>query len=32
LRFLFAFSGSTLVTITTPFLVKWLGWQLTMAF
>lgn len=39
LRFIFAFSGSTLVTAATPFLVKWLGhgnerlgWQLTMAF
>ena len=38
LRFIFAFSGSTLVTAATPFLVKWLGhgnerlgWQLTMA-
>jgi hypothetical protein len=37
LRFIFAFSGSTLVTAATPFLVKWLGggnerlgWQLTM--
>ena len=39
LRFIFAFAGSTLVTATTPSLVKWLGhgserlgWQLTMAF
>ena len=39
LRFVFAFSGSTLVTAATPFLVKWLGganerlgWQLAMAF
>jgi glycoside/pentoside/hexuronide:cation symporter, GPH family len=39
LRFIFAFSGSTLVTAATPFLVKWLGhgnerlgWQLTMGF
>lgn len=39
LRFIFAFSGSTLVTAATPGLVKWLGgenarlgWQLTMAF
>lgn len=39
LRFVFAFSGSVLVTAATPFLVKWLGhgherlgWQLTMAF
>jgi len=38
LRFVFAFGGSTLVTATTPSLVKWLGggnerlgWQLTMA-
>lgn len=38
LRFIFAFSGSTLVTAATPYLVKWLGagndrlgWQLTMA-
>jgi len=38
LRFIFAFSGSTLVTYLTPDLVKWLGqgnerlgWQLTMA-
>jgi len=37
LRFIFAFSGSTIVTATTPLLVKWLGhgnerlgWQLTM--
>lgn len=37
LRFIFAFSGSTLVTYLTPDLVKWLGqgndklgWQLTM--
>jgi glycoside/pentoside/hexuronide:cation symporter, GPH family len=37
LRFICAFSGSTLLTATTPFLVKWLGqgderlgWQLTM--
>jgi glycoside/pentoside/hexuronide:cation symporter, GPH family len=37
LRFIFAFSGSTLVTAATPSLVKWLGggndrlgWQLTM--
>lgn len=37
LRFIFAFSGSTLVTYMTPDLVKWLGqgneklgWQLTM--
>jgi GPH family glycoside/pentoside/hexuronide:cation symporter len=39
LRFIFAFSGSTLVTAFTPDLVKWLapdnprlGWQLTMVF
>jgi GPH family glycoside/pentoside/hexuronide:cation symporter len=39
LRFIFAFSGSMLVTAATPFLVKWLGqgnerlgWQITMAF
>ncbi|MCX6903324.1 MAG: MFS transporter, partial [Verrucomicrobia bacterium] len=39
LRFIFAFGGSTLVTATTPSLVRWLGqenerlgWQLTMAF
>jgi GPH family glycoside/pentoside/hexuronide:cation symporter len=38
LRFIFAFSGSTLVTALTPRMVKWLGqgneplgWQLTMA-
>jgi GPH family glycoside/pentoside/hexuronide:cation symporter len=37
LRFIFAFSGSTIVTAATPLLVKWLGhgnerlgWQLTM--
>ena len=37
LRFLFAFSGGTLVTAATPYLVKWLGhgqdrlgWSLTM--
>jgi GPH family glycoside/pentoside/hexuronide:cation symporter len=39
LRFIFAFTGSTLVTASTPDLVKWLapdnprlGWQLTMVF
>jgi GPH family glycoside/pentoside/hexuronide:cation symporter len=39
LRFIFAFTGSTLVTAATPSLVKWLGhgnerlgWQLTMIF
>ncbi len=39
LRFIFAFTGSTLVTAYTPDLVKWLapgnprlGWQLTMVF
>lgn len=39
LRFIFAFSGSTIVTAATPSLVKWLGhgnerlgWQLNMAF
>ena len=39
LRFIFAFSGSTLVTAATPSLVKWLGggnerlgWQMTMVF
>jgi len=39
LRFIFAFTGGTLVTAATPSLVRWLGggnerlgWQLTMAF